>query len=137
MEKARRRQAHGMFKARPHDGPRSRYAMDYQGQGKALTGQTECLAVIDTFTKWVDFPPLHDRNAETLAPALMDRIHFTFGPPDILHSDEAQTFMSELLRCLHDRLGCERTTTLGHHAEGNAEVEIMWHFWNRCMRNLP
>ena len=137
LEKAKRRKAHGMFKARPHDGPRSRYAMDYQGQGKAATGENECLAIIDTFTKWVDFYPLQERTAETLAPILLDRLHFTFGPPDILHSDEAQTFMSALLGHLHDRLGCARTTTLGHHAEGNAEVEVMWRFWNRCVRILP
>ena len=31
LEKARQNQAHGLFRARPHDAPRSRYAMDFQG----------------------------------------------------------------------------------------------------------
>ena len=137
LEKARRRQAHGMFSARPSSGPRSRYCMDYQGQGKANTGEVECMGIIDSFSKWVDFYPLHDRAAETLAPILLDQVHFKHGPPDILHSDEAQTYMSKLLQALYDRLGCHRTTNLGHHAEGNAEIEVMWRFWNRCMRILP
>lgn len=137
LEKARRRQAHGMFSARPSSGPRSRYCMDYQGQGKANTGEVECMGIIDSFSKWVDFFPLHDRAAETLAPVLLNQIHFKHGPPDILHSDEAQTYMSKLLQALYDRLGCQRTTNLGHHAEGNAEIEVLWRFWNRCLRILP
>ena len=38
-EKARRRKAHSMFSARPSVGPRSRYSMDYQGQGTASSGE--------------------------------------------------------------------------------------------------
>jgi hypothetical protein len=130
-------QARGMFSARPSSGPRSRCCMDYQGQGKANAGEVECMGIIDSFSKWVDFYPLHDRAAETLAPILLDQVHFKHGPPDILHSDEAQTYMSKLLQAPYDRLGCHRTTNLGHHAEGNIEIEVVWRFWNRCMRILP
>jgi hypothetical protein len=41
LEKARQNEATGAFAARPHDAPRSRHAMDFQGQGLALTGETQ------------------------------------------------------------------------------------------------
>ncbi len=52
-ERAKRRLAHGMFAGHRTDKPRSRYAMDFQGQGTATTGETEALAIIDSFTKTV------------------------------------------------------------------------------------
>jgi hypothetical protein len=43
-EKAKRRLAHGLFSSDTTSKPRSRYSMDFQGQGLALTGETEALA---------------------------------------------------------------------------------------------
>jgi hypothetical protein len=47
LDKARRNEAQGLFHAQPYDAPRARYAMDFQGQGKALSGECEALAFID------------------------------------------------------------------------------------------
>jgi hypothetical protein len=110
--------------------------MDFQGQGHADSGETEALGIIDSFSKFLTVIPLPDRQAETLTPQLLDRIYFTHGPMDYLHSDEAQEFMSRLLANVHRVLLIERTTNLGHHAEGNAEIEVVWRYWNRCMRIL-
>ena len=52
-EKGKRRLAHGMFSGHNTTKPRSRYSMDFQGQGKATSGETEALAIIDSFTKTV------------------------------------------------------------------------------------
>jgi hypothetical protein len=49
--------------------PHFRYAMDFQGQGLAQTGETEALALIDSF-------------ATTLVPRLLDELHFRRGSPD-------------------------------------------------------
>ncbi len=51
IEKARQNQANGLFRARPHDAPRTRFAMDFQGQGLATTGENEALGIIDTSTR--------------------------------------------------------------------------------------
>ena len=66
LEKARQNEATGMFAARPHDAPRARCAMDFQGQGLALTGETQALGVIDTTSRYVTVIPLPDREAVTL-----------------------------------------------------------------------
>jgi hypothetical protein len=47
LTKARQHTAHALFHATPIHAPRSRWCMDFQGQGTALTGETEVLALID------------------------------------------------------------------------------------------
>jgi hypothetical protein len=110
--------------------------MDFQGQGLALTGETEALAIIDSFTKVVTLIPLPDRQAHTLVPKLLDAIYFTRGSPDIIHSDDAPEFLSELLTSIAAITGTCRTTTCGHNPQSNGEIESWWRFWNRAMKFL-
>jgi transposase InsO family protein len=135
-EKAKRRLAHGLFVGHHTDKPRSRYTMDFQGQGQAITGETEALAIMDSFTKTVSVIALPNREAATLAPHLLDEIFFRRGAPAIIHSDEAPEFMSELLAHLTAATGTTRTTTCGHNAQSNGEIESWWRFWNRAMKFL-
>jgi hypothetical protein len=135
-EKGKRRLAHGLFSSDSTDKPRSRYAMDFQGQGLATTGETEALALIDSFTKTVLLIPLPDRQASTLVPHLLDELHFRCGCPDVLHSDDAPEFLSELLATITTITGTQRTSTCGHNPQSNGEIESWWRFWNRAMRYL-
>jgi transposase InsO family protein len=135
-ERAKRRLAHGMFSGHHTDKPRSRYAMDFQGQGKATTGEMEALAIIDSFTKTVFVLALPNREANTLAPCLLDEIFFRRGAPDIIHTDAAPEFLSEIMAALLDATGTTRTTTCGHNAQSNGEIESWWRFWNRSMKFL-
>jgi hypothetical protein len=135
-EKGKRRLAHGLFSSDTTIKPRSRYAMDFQGQGLALTGETEALALIDSFTKTVILIPLPNRHASTLVPRLLDELHFRRGSPDVLHSDAAPEFLSELMAAVTSITGTTRTTTCGHNPQSNGEIESWWRFWNRAMRYL-
>jgi hypothetical protein len=116
--------------------PRSRYAMDFQGQGPATTGETEALALIDSFTKTVILIPLLNRQTTTLVPRLLDALHFSRGSPDVLHSDDAPEFLSDLLLAITNVTGTQRTTTCGHNPQSNGEIESWWRYWNRAMRYL-
>jgi hypothetical protein len=122
-EKGKRRLAHGLFSSDTTIKPRSRYAMDFQGQGLALTGETEALALIDSFTKTVILIPLPNRHASTLVPRLLDELHFRRGSPDVLHSDDAPEFLSELMAAVTSITGTTRTTTCGHNPQSNGEIE--------------
>jgi hypothetical protein len=73
LEKARQNTAHGTFSARPFDAPRARCAMDFQGQGLAITGETEALAVIDTTPRYVTVLCLKDREATMAGLGLSDQ----------------------------------------------------------------
>jgi hypothetical protein len=44
--------------------------------------------------------------------------------------------MSELLSLLLDATGTARTTTCGHNAQSNGEIECWWRYWNRAMKFL-
>ena len=136
LEKARQVTASAMFSARPQDAPRARWAMDFQGQGLALTGETQALALLDTTARYAIVLPLKDREAETFIPAFLDRVVFQHGPPDVLHSDDAAEFVGEAMRLLAEATNTNTTTTLGHNARANGTVEVFWRYWNRCMRIL-
>ncbi len=111
--------------------------MDFQGQGKALTGETEALALIDPTSRYVVVIPLVNREAKTWLQPFLDRILFTFAAPTTLHSDAAPEFLSEALELLAKAADIRTTTTLGHNARGNGTIEVFWRFWNRCLRLLP
>jgi hypothetical protein len=132
-EKGKRRLAHGLFAFDTTDKPRSRYSMDFQGQGLATSGKTEALALIDSFTKTVILIPLPDRQATTLVPRLLDELHFRHGSLDVIHSDDAPEFLSDLMAHIASVTGTQRTSTCGHNPQSNGEIESWWRFWNRAM----
>jgi hypothetical protein len=134
-EKGKRRLAHGMFSSDTTSKPRSRYSMDFQGQGLATSGETEALSLIDSFTKTVILIPLPDCKALTLVPRLLDELHFRRGSPDVINSDDDPEFLSELLDVVVTT-GTQRTSTYGHNPQSNGEIESCWRFWNRTMRYL-
>ena len=135
-EKGKRNLAHGLFSSNTTTKPRSRYAMDFQGQGLATTGESEALALIDSFTKTAILIPLPDRQTTTLVPRLLDALHFSRGSPDLIHSDDAPEFLSELFQAIAHVTGTQRTTTCGHNPQSNGEIESWWRYWNRAMRYL-
>ena len=111
--------------------------MDFQGQGKALTGEPEALAIIDASARHVVVIPLHDRHATSFIPKFLGQVVFRQGPPEVSHSDAAQEFLSEALELLAATADIETTTALGHNAAGNSLVEVFWRHCNRAMRILP
>jgi hypothetical protein len=113
LNKARQMTAHAMFHSAHIHEPRARWCMDFQGQGTATTGETEVLALIDPTSRYVVVIPLKDRQASTWLQPFLDRIVFTFGAPDLLHSDDAPEFLLEALELLAKAADIRTTTTLG------------------------
>ncbi len=56
--------------------------MDFQGQGTALTGETEPLALIDPTSRYAVVNPLMNRETQTWLQPFLDRIVFDPGTPD-------------------------------------------------------
>ncbi len=77
-----------------------------------------------------------DRTAPTFIPPLLDAIWFTRGSPEVIHSDAAPELLSALLTDVLEATGTHHTTTCGHNAQSNGEIESWWRFWNRCMKLL-
>jgi hypothetical protein len=104
--------------------------MDFQGQGQALTGESEALAIIDTTTRFVTVIALPNRQVKTFIPQFLDQIVFQHGLPEILHCDEAPEFMSELMQALLKITETTLTTTMAHNARSNGIIEVFRKFWN-------
>jgi hypothetical protein len=128
-EKGKRNLAHGLFSSNTTTKPRSRYSMDFQGQGLASTGETDALALIDSFTKTARHSDSPNQPPN----------HHALTSPDIIHSDDAPEFLSDLMTAVSAITGTARTTTRGHNPQSNGEIESWWRYWNRAMRyhSLP
>ena len=103
---------------------------------RATSGHDEALGIIDTTTRYVTIIPMKGREAKAFMPHFLDNIVFRYGPPAVLHCDEAPEFMSNLVKELLDVSETILTTTMGHNARSNGVIEVFWRFWNRCMRLL-
>ena len=95
---------------------------------RAKEKQLQALALIDTTARYVIVLPLRDREASTFIRPFLDNLVFIHGPPETLHSDAAQEFLSEALRLLTESTGISTTTTLGHAANANGTIEVFWRF---------
>jgi hypothetical protein len=91
---------------------------------------------MDSFTKTVFVIPLTNRSAPTFVPRLLDEIWFRRGAPDVIHCDAAPELLAELLSAVLATTGTTRTTTCGHNAQSNGEIESWWRYWNRSMKLL-
>jgi hypothetical protein len=86
----------------------------------------EALALIDPISRYVVVIPLANREASTWLQPFLDRIVFTFGAPDFLHSDAAPEFLSEALALLAKAIDMKTTTTMGH--IDMKTIEVFWRF---------
>jgi hypothetical protein len=66
----------------------------------------------------------------------MDALHFSGGSPNVLRSDDAPEFLSDLLTTIANITGTHRTTTCGHNPQSNGEIESWWRYCNKAMRYL-
>jgi len=98
----------------------------------AVSGHKYILVVTDIFSKWVEAFPLKGTDAHTLAVVLVNEIVCRYGVPSVIHSDQGANFCSEVIQCLCNLLGIERTQTSAYHPQGNGQVER----FNRTLKNM-
>ena len=134
LTKAKRNHMHGMFRAKKHRLPRSRWGMDFYGWGGDGDGPKEILGLIDLDSLWVELVCLDSREAEGVANAIRDRILFRHGTPDQIHSDHAREFVGKALTGLARKHGYMNTTTGGYCPTGNPTIESFWQFFGTWLQ---
>jgi hypothetical protein len=136
-EKGKRNLAHGLFSSNTTtkpllplfhglSRPRSRHYRRNRGPSP-----------LDSFKKNVIVIPLLNRQITTPLPRLLDALHFRRGSPDVINSDDAPEFLSDLMTAVAAVTSTQRTTTCGHNPQSNSEIESWWSYWNRVMRYSP
>ena len=85
-----------------------------------LTNKNCYLLVIqDYFTKWADAIPLPDKSAFHITTELI-KCFCTYGPPQILHSDQGRSFESAIFTQVLDVFGIHKSCTTPYHPKGMA-----------------
>ena len=85
----------------------------------------------DYFTKWADAIPLPDQTASRITTELI-KFFCTYGPPQILHSDQGRNFESAIFTQVLDAFGICKSHTTPYHPQGDGMVEI----FNRTLLQL-
>lgn len=81
------------------------------------------LTIIDHLTIVAAVCPLPNKETETVARALIDRVIGAFEPPERLHSDQGPEFESQVIHQLQQTLGYHKTRMTPYITQENSVLE--------------
>ena len=96
-----------------------RIAVDILDLPRSHKGNKCVMVVTDCFTKWIMAYSLPDHKARTMQKDFM----FTFGMPEVLHTDQGADFESNLMKEMCQLLGEVKTRTTPYHPQSDGQVE--------------
>jgi hypothetical protein len=105
--------------------PFERVGIDLTGPWPKSGNKVYMLTYIDHFTKWADAIPLPNKEAVTVANALVSKIFVHVGVPLQILSDQGKEFDNNLMTSLCNKLGIGKVRTSPYHAATNACIERM------------
>ena len=130
------RQAH--LKATHAGAPGEKVAIDLQGPFPASNGYKFVLTIICMFSKYGVCVPLRNKEAHTVAKALVDHFFLKFGLCQVLLSDLGKEFENELMSALTQSLGITKIRTTSYRPQSNAICEVFHRVLNtmfaKCVR---
>ncbi len=86
-------------------------------------GYKHVLTMIDYYTRWVIFVPLHESKAKDVVEAVMEHLVNKYGMPVGMISDRGSQFTGGLYQRLMARLGVQHNTTTAYHPQANGRIE--------------
>jgi len=108
-------------------------SMDFQGPFvESEQGNKHILVFTDHFTKWCEMVPTTNQHAVTVANVYVERIFCRYGASEILISDRAKNFLSDVIRHVNKLLGVDHRLTSPYHPQTNGQVEVH----NRSIANM-
>ena len=115
--------------------PLHRMHLDFPGGSlpPTLEGYLYALIIIDGFSRYPWIIPLKTKTSSEIAEALIREVFSVFGLPDIVHSDNEPTLVSECLREVFRRLNVKRTMSAVRHPQGNAPCERFIRYFNTAI----
>ena len=116
-----------------HSGaPGEKLAIDLQGPFPASNGYRYVLSIICCFSKFGITVPLRNKEAHTVAKALVEHVFSRFGLAHTILSDLGKEFENDLLATLTELLGITKLRTSGYRPQANAICEV----WHRCLNAM-
>lgn len=124
----------GLLQVCPVGEPWERIAIDLTGpHPTSRSGHTYILTVIDLFTKWAEALPLRNKEAVTVARALVDVVISRFGVPLQLLSDNGKEFDNLVLKEICRLLEIDKLRTTTYKASTNGAVERLHRTMNSML----
>jgi transposase InsO family protein len=105
--------------------PMERAGIDLTGPWLKSHNNTFILTSIDHFTKWADAVPIPNKEAHTVAKALVEKIFTQVGCVLQLVSDQGKEFDNQVMTEICHRLHIDKTRTTPYKPSTNASVERM------------
>lgn len=103
--------------------PMERLNIDHQGPfPEDENGNCYILAIIDSFTRWIELYPTKTTGAEETAQCILQHTG-RFGCPLQLLSDNGPAFVNEVIKNLANLMGIEWLLTIAYSKQENAIVE--------------
>ena len=133
---ARRDRAHGHFRAKVYTSPRTVWSLDYYGVYPSEEGHCQILGAVDAVTSEVRLFATKERSAAVTTDCIFQGIILRDGCPLVIHTDHAKEFVSKPLQVLRRKVGVQQTTTLGHHPSGNGQIERLWQYVTKVLRQM-
>lgn len=81
------------------------------------------LTMIDRYSRWVEFVPIHDQTADTVARTFIREWISRYGVPNCVTTDRGTQFTSDLHAELLRLMGAEHITTTAYHPQANGIIE--------------
>ena len=117
-------QRQGPLQAFPVGEPMERLAIDLTGpHPPSRSGHTYILTVVDLFTKWAEAIPLRNKEAISVARALVDVVISRFGVPLQILSDNGREFDNSVMKEICRLLQIDKLRTTAYKPSTNGAVE--------------
>ena len=97
--------------------------LDYLSLEKSNGGIENVLDITDHFSRYAQAIPTKNQTAKTTARVLFDQFVVHYGFPARLHSDQGQSFESNVIKALCEIAGIQKSRTTPYHPMGNGQVE--------------
>jgi len=103
--------------------PMERLGIDLTGPWPKANNKVYILTCIDHFTKWADAIPIPNKEAATVAKALVTKIFTSVGTALQILSDRGKEFDNSMMISLCQLMGTDKIRTTSYKASTNACVE--------------
>jgi hypothetical protein len=105
--------------------PNQRIHCDLFGPLKTETGKAHVLCITDAYTKYAELCVVNNKEASSIANAIIENWICKFGIPDQIFSDGGKEFANKLLNSICDFLQIAKNKTTPAHPQCNAQVEVV------------
>ena len=105
--------------------PNQRIHIDLFGPLKTTDGKAHVLCITDAFTRYAELCVVNNKEAVTIATAIITQWICRFGIPDQIMSDGGKEFCNKILSHICSILKIAKNKTTPAHPQCNAQVEIV------------